>query len=289
MLTQLMDQDFLILIKGAGDLASGVAVRLYRCGFRLAMTEISRPLMVRRTVSFGEAVYEGQTQVEGIQAVRVNDSRQARRAIAEGKIPILIDFKAACRIDLRPTVLVDAIMAKRNTGTQIEDAPTVVALGPGFTAGLDCHAVVETNRGHHLGRVISLGCAEADTGQPGEIGGKTSERLLRAPVSGLIEAQAAIGDRVTEGQILARVGDDVVCAQTSGVLRGMIHSGVRVTAGTKIGDVDPRAEHAHCYQVSDKSLAIAGGVLEAVLASQGHVQKLKGSNWHMCADVKTFL
>jgi xanthine dehydrogenase accessory factor len=289
MLFQRIDQDFIILIKGAGDLASGVAVRLHRCGFRLAMTEISHPLMVRRTVSFGEAVYEGQVQVEGIQAVRVNDSRQARQAIADGKIPILIDRESVCRNELRPAVLVDAIMAKRNTGTQIDDAPSVVALGPGFTAGVDCHAVVETNRGHSLGRVINLGCAEADTGQPGEIGGKTSERLLRAPVSGLVEAQASIGDRVTDGQILARVGDEVVRAQTSGVLRGMIHSGVRVAAGTKIGDVDPRAEHAHCYQVSDKSLAIAGGVLEAILAFQGHVQKLKDPNWHMYVDTKTFL
>jgi xanthine dehydrogenase accessory factor len=262
--------DFLVLIKGAGDLASGVAVRLFRCGFRLAMTEIPQPLMVRRTVSFGEAVYAGRAEVEGIEAIRAGDVTAAREAIASGKIPILIDPDARCIKELHPAVLIDAIMAKRNLGTRITDAPTVIALGPGFTAGVDCHAVVETNRGHSLGRVIARGCAEADTGQPGEIGGKTSERLVRAPVSGIVVAEAAIGERVTKGQVLARVGEVAVCARTSGVLRGMLRSGAEVPAGTKIGDVDPRADAAHCYQVSDKSLAIAGGVLEALLASQAH-------------------
>lgn len=266
MLNQLNDPDFLVLIKGAGDLASGVAVRLHRCGFRLAMTEIPKPLMVRRTVSFGEAVYEGTVQVEGIQAVRVEDSQQALQTIAGGKIPILVDLQAVCRNELHPAVVVDAIMAKINVGTQITDAPLVVAIGPGFSAGVDCHAVVETNRGHHLGRVIYTGSAEPDTGQPGEIGGKSTERLLRAPITGVVEPLAVIGDRVEEGQIVARVGDEMVRARTSGVLRGMIRSGVQVNAGTKIGDVDPRAEKSHCYEVSDKSLAIAGGVLEAIFA-----------------------
>ncbi|GAP13654.1 selenium-dependent molybdenum hydroxylase system protein, YqeB family [Longilinea arvoryzae] len=267
-MTQLDDRNFIVIIKGAGDLASGVAVRLYRCGFRLVMTEIPHPLMVRRTVSFGEAVCDGVTQVEGIQAVRVDDCLQARKIIADGKIPILVDPKAACLNELHPAVLVDAIMAKINTGTKIEDAPLVIALGPGFTAGVDCHAVVETNRGHHLGRVIEHGSAEPDTGQPGEVGGKSTERLLRAPVSGVVEAHAAIGDRVTEGQVVAHVGDAEVRAQTSGVLRGMIRSGVQVDAGTKIGDVDPRAEVSYCFEVSEKSLAIAGGVLEAIFAFQ---------------------
>jgi xanthine dehydrogenase accessory factor len=262
--------DFLVLIKGAGDLATGVAVRLFRCGFRLAMTEIPRPLMVRRTVSFGEAVYEGKVQVEGIEAIRAADCCEARAAIASGKIPILIDPAAHCLGELRPTVVVDAIMAKHNLGTRITDAPTVIALGPGFTAGVDCHAVVETNRGHSLGRVITHGSAEPDTGQPGEIGGKTNERLVRAPVTGVVIAKAAIGERVAEGQILAQVGNEPVCSGTAGVLRGMIRSGAEVSAGTKIGDVDPRAEPGHCYLVSDKSLAIAGGVLEALLAVQAH-------------------
>ncbi len=262
------DPNFIVIIKGAGDLASGVAVRLYRCGFQLVMTEIPHPLMVRRTVSFGEAVCDGTTQVEGIQAVRVEDCRQARKVIADGKIPILVDPEAACIHELHPAVLVDAIMAKVNTGTQIDDAPLVIALGPGFTAGVDCHAVVETNRGHHLGRVIEQGCAEPNTGQPGEVGGKSTERLLRAPVNGVVEVLAAIGDRVSQGQIVARVDGAEVHAQTSGVLRGMIRSGVQVDAGTKIGDVDPRAKVSYCFEVSEKSLAIAGGVLEAIFDFQ---------------------
>jgi xanthine dehydrogenase accessory factor len=262
------DPDTLVLMKGAGDLASGVAVRLFRCGFRLVMTEIAQPLMVRRTVSFGEAIYEREMQVEGIQAVRVDSSAEAHEAILEGRIPILVDPEAYCRRELFPAVLIDAVMAKHNTGTRIDDAPLVVALGPGFTAGVDCHAVVETNRGHNLGRVIYSGCAEPDTGQPGEIGGKSRERILRAPVPGAVQARAAIGERVREGQALAVVEGRAVLAQIPGVLRGMIRSGVRVGEGVKIGDVDPRAEVSHCYQVSDKALAIAGGVLEAILGAQ---------------------
>jgi xanthine dehydrogenase accessory factor len=260
--------DPLVLIKGAGDLASGVALRLHRCGFRLVMTEMPKPLMVRRTVSFGEAVYDGYTQVEGVIGARAADPWQAVQVIERGNIPVLVDPGAACLPVLRPAVLVDAIMAKRNTGTRISDAPLVVALGPGFTAGVDCDAVIETNRGHNLGRVIEQGSAEPDTGVPGEIGGKSAERLLRAPAAGAVQALAAIGERVAEGQVVAWVGGQAVAAGIAGVLRGMIRSGADVAAGVKIGDVDPRAEVSHCYQVSDKSLAIAGGVLEAILAFQ---------------------
>jgi xanthine dehydrogenase accessory factor len=263
---QLDEANPLVLIKGAGDLASGVALRLHRCGIRLAMTEVARPLMVRRTVSFGEAVYEGYTQVEGVVAARAENPWQALQVIHSGKIPVLVDPEAGCLPVLRPAVLVDAIMAKRNIGTHSGDAPLVVALGPGFIAGADCHAVIETNRGHSLGRVITAGSAEPDTGLPGEIGGKSSERLLRAPTSGAVQALAAIGDRVAEGQVVARVHGQPVTAGTAGVLRGMIRSGIEVAAGVKIGDVDPRAEVSHCFQVSDKSLAIAGGVLEAILS-----------------------
>jgi xanthine dehydrogenase accessory factor len=162
-------------------------------------------------------------------------------------------------------VLVDAIMAKRNTGTTLGDAPLVLALGPGFTAGVDCHAVIETNRGHCLGRVITEGSAEPDTGRPGVIGGKSDERILRAPLEGAVEALATIGDRVDVGDVVARVGGHEVRAGTAGVLRGLVRPGARVPAGEKIGDVDPRATPEHCYLISDKALAIAGGVLEAIL------------------------
>ena len=259
--------DTLVLIRGAGDLASGVAARLHRCRFPVVMTELPQPLVVRRTVSFAEAVYEGEVQVEGIRACRVDDVAAAHRALRQGLIPILVDPEAKCRADLNPDVLVDAIMAKRNTGTTITDAPLVIALGPGFTAGVDCHAVIETNRGHALGRVVYEGCAEPDTGQPGDVGGKTSERILRAPVTGVVEGTAAIGEQVAKGQLVARVGHHAVHASTAGVLRGMLRSGTHIARNVKIGDVDPRAEPAHCAIISDKALAIAGGVLEAILAA----------------------
>ncbi len=259
--------DTLVLIKGAGDLATGVAVRLYRCGFTLVMTELPNPLMVRRTVAFGEAVYEDEVAVEGIRARRAGDVQAVRRGIADGTIPVLIDPETRCLSELAPAVLVDAVMAKANTGTRLGDAPLVIALGPGFTAGVDCHAVIETNRGHRLGRVIYDGSAAPDTGEPGLVGGKTGERVLRAPADGIIEHRSIIGEHVEQGQVVAMVANNPVVALTSGVLRGLVRPGVPVTAGLKIGDVDPRAERWHCFEVSEKSLAIAGGVLEAILAA----------------------
>jgi xanthine dehydrogenase accessory factor len=221
--------------------------------------------MVRRSVSFGEAVYATQVEVEGILALHASDLRAVHLVLDQGNIPVLVDPQADCKAELLPTVLVDAIMAKSNLNTRITDAPCVVALGPGFTAGVDCHAVIETNRGHSLGRVIYDGSAEPDTGQPGSVDGKTDERILRSPVQGVVVCLATIGDRVTEGQTVAQVSGRPVYTQTAGILRGLIHSGICVPAGTKIGDVDPRAEPAQCQQISDKAYAIAGGVLEAVL------------------------
>lgn len=262
----LCSSDTLVLIKGGGDLASGVAARLYRSGFAVLITELPNPLMVRRTVSFGEAVYEGEVVVEGIHARLVDDVAAARSALASREIPVLIDPETRCMAELQPQVLVDAVMAKTNTGTGLADASLVVALGPGFTAGVDCHVVVETNRGHRLGRVIYHGSAEPDTGEPGLVGGKSRQRILRAPTDGMMECIAAIGDRVDEGQSVARVSGEPVIALTSGVLRGLVRPGAAVTKGLKIGDVDPRAEPSHCFLISDKSMAIAGGVLEAILS-----------------------
>ena len=257
----------LVLIKGAGDLASGVAARLHRCGFPVVMTELAEPLMVRRSVSFGEAVYAGQVEIEAITARHVADVRAARAALAEGVIPVLVDPQAACRHELRPVILVDAILAKRNLGTRITDAPLVVALGPGFTAGDDCHAVIETSRGHWLGRVIRQGAALPDTGEPGEIAGVRSGRVLRAPVSGIFVAHAAIGDRVVAGQLVATVDGHELRAGIAGILRGIVRSGMAVSQGLKVGDIDPRAQAEHCFTISDKSYAIAGGVIEAILSS----------------------
>jgi xanthine dehydrogenase accessory factor len=259
--------DTLVLIRGAGDLATGVAARLHRCRFPVVMTELPEPLVVRRTVAFAEAVYEGEVEVEGIRACRADDVDAALRALGRGVIPVLVDPDAVCRAELEPIVMVDAIMAKQNTGTTIYDAPLVIALGPGFTAGVDCHVVIETNRGHALGRAIYEGNAEPDTGEPGAVGGKTHERILRAPASGVVEGQVSIGEQVAEGQLVAKVGGHAVLAKTAGVLRGMVRSGTHISRNVKIGDVDPRAEPAHVALISDKALAIAGGVLEAILAS----------------------
>jgi xanthine dehydrogenase accessory factor len=255
----------IVLIKGAGDLATGVAARLYRCGYVVVLTERPNPLMVRRSVSFGEAVYANQVEVEGILARYASDMRTAHLVLDQRNIPVLVDPQADCQAELLPIALVDAIMAKSNLNTRITDAPCVVALGPGFTAGVDCHAVIETNRRHSLGRVIYTGCAEPDTGKPGSVDGKTEERILRSPVLGVVVSQATIGDRVTEGQVIAWVSGQPVYTKIAGVLRGLIHSGICIPAGTKIGDVDPRAEPAQCQQISDKAYAVAGGVLEAVL------------------------
>ena len=259
-------REHLVLIRGAGDLASGVATRLYRAGFDIVMTELPEPVMVRRAVCFGEAVWEGAVTVEGIIAERAADVAAVRASLAARRIPVLVDPAGDCRNDLAPAVIVDAIMAKRNTGTAITAAPLVIALGPGFVAGEDCHAVIETQRGHWLGRVYRQGSALPDTGVPGEIGGEAARRVLRARADGVFTSTAAIGELVQEGQIAGRIDGAPLLATCTGMLRGLIRSGVRVAAGMKVGDIDPRAERTHCFTVSDKSLAIGGGVLEAILA-----------------------
>lgn len=260
-----MTGDGLIVIKGAGDLATGAAVRLYQAGLRLLMTEIPEPTVVRRTVAFAEAIYLGETRVEGILARRCADLAEAEAVLAADMIPVLIDPEAQVVPRLRPTVLIDGIMAKRNLGTRITDAPVTIALGPGFVAGRDVHAVIETQRGHYLGRIIFAGAALPDTGVPGDIGGYTRERVLRAPVTGRLARPLAIGARVDAGQTVAWVDEAPVVAAISGTLRGILREGVAVTAGTKLGDVDPRAEPAHCFSVSDKSLAVGGATLAATL------------------------
>ncbi len=262
-----MVDNLLVLIKGAGDMASGVAWRLYRAGFPVVMTELAQPLAVRRAVCFAEAVFAGETIVEGVIARRVPDVVAARAVLNQGIIPILVDAEARCREELAPTILVDGIMAKVNLGTRPDDAPLVIALGPGFTAGVDCHAVIETNRGHNLGRVIWQGSAQADTKTPGEIAGYSATRVLRAPADGHVIPHRAIGDRIAQGEIIAEVSGQAVIAPFAGVLRGLIHPAVPVTLGLKIGDLDPRARVEHCFTISEKSLAVGGGVLEAILTA----------------------
>lgn len=260
------------LVKGAGDLASGVALRLHRAGFAVVMTEIARPTPVRRTVAFAEAVPLGAAVVEGVEARRAGDRDEVLRVLARGSIAVVVDPLAELRGWLRPDLLTDAIVAKRNLGTRIEDAPAVVALGPGFVAGRDAHAVIETQRGHTLGRVITSGEALPNTGVPGDIGGRGADRVLRSPRAGVFEERAAIGDRVRAGDAVGAVAGVAVTARLDGVLRGLLASGVEVTTGFKVGDVDPRGDRASCWQVSDKALAVAGGVLEAACALLGGVR-----------------
>jgi xanthine dehydrogenase accessory factor len=259
----------LVIIKGAGDLASGIALRLRHAGFDIAMTDIAAPLAVRRTVCFSQAVYDGKTQVEDVGAVLVKDDQSLRQALGQGQIAVVVDPDAAIVRRLRPAALVDAIMAKKNTGTAIGDAPLVIGIGPGFIAGTDCHALIETMRGHTLGRVITQGCALPNTGIPGEIGGFTVERLLRSGANGVFEALAAIGDRVAKGDVVANVRTAAGCvpilAGVDGIVRGLLPSGIALTRGMKAGDIDPRCECSHCFTVSDKALAVGGGVLEALL------------------------
>lgn len=256
----------LVLLRGGGDLASGVALRLFRAGIRFLITELAQPLLVRRTVSFGAAVFEGALTVEGVRAQRAEDWSAAEAIWQEGQIPVLVDPHLERVEGVRPLVLIDARMTKRPPETGMKAAKLVVGLGPGFAAGENCHAVVETQRGHDLGRVIWEGAARADTGVPGSIAKVGVDRVLRAPAAGRVAGHIEIGGRVKEGGLIARVGEVEVRAPFDGVLRGLIHPSVQVEEGMKIGDLDPRGDPDFVRLVSDKALAIGGGVLEAVLS-----------------------
>lgn len=253
-----------ILIRGAGDLATGIASRLYGAGHQILMTEIEVPLTVRRTVALSRAVYEGSARIEEMEGFLAEDRKAALAVMERGDIAVMTDPEMECRKWFQPDVIVDAILAKKNLGTEITDAPFVVGVGPGFTAGQDCNCVVETKRGHTLGNIIWHGSAIPNTGVPGNVGGYTIERLIRAGADGRIEPKVQIGDYVEKGQIVAFTGGVPVYAQMSGIVRGMLQEGVRVWKNLKIGDIDARTEVSHCYTVSDKARAIGGGVLEAV-------------------------
>ncbi len=255
----------MILIRGAGDIASGIAVRLHRCGFTLAMTDLKRPTAIRRTVCFSEAVMGESCTVEGITAERALSQADAQRIWGRGHIPVFADDAGMATSLLRPDAVVDARLAKVNLDTSLTDAPIVVAVGPGFTAGKDCHAVIETQRGHYLGRAIYQGSAAPNTGVPGNIGGYTTERIIRAPKAGVFHPIRAIGDQVGADEIVAYVDDAPVRCLIGGTLRGILPQGTQVHAGMKSGDVDPRCMAEHCLCASDKALSIGGGVLEALL------------------------
>lgn len=265
---------FDVLIRGGGDLASGVALRLHRVGLSVLIVERPQPLAVRRTVSFAQAVYDGEMQIEELVGRLVADTTGAGACWAKGEIPVMVDPTMEAALAAKPTVLVDARMRKKAVGLPLDLADLVIGLGPGFAVGVNCHAAVETNRGHFLGRVYWEGGPQADTGVPGQVQDYREARVLHAPAAGVVEALVQIGTLVEAGQPILSVAGEIVRAPFDGLLRGLIHDGVRVAAGVKVGDVDPRPDPFRCQFASEKSLAIGGGVLEAVLTKPAVRQQL---------------
>jgi xanthine dehydrogenase accessory factor len=253
-----------VVLRGGGDLATGVAQKLRRAGFDIAILELARPTAIRRAVALSSAMSEGIARVEDMTARRVGDPSECRALWKNGEIPVLADPFCETLSRLRPGILVDAMMAKRNIGTSRDMAPVTVALGPGFTAPEDVDVVVETMRGHDLGRLIFSGEALPNTGVPGVLGGKAGERVIRAPQDGVIRHIRKIGDRVSQGETVFFVGDIPVRSKLDGILRGLIGEGLLVAKGTKCADVDPRTEsETSCFTISDKARCIGGSVLEA--------------------------
>lgn len=264
----------LIIVRGGGDLATGTIYKLYKCGFPILILEAHQPSAIRRNVAFSEAVYQGTQTVEDITCYRAESLAQAESFLQEGKLVVLVDPKGNAISELKPLAVVDAILAKRNLGTNMAMAPITVALGPGFTAGVDVDAVIETKRGHNLGRVLWQGAAAPNTGIPGIIGGYGKERVIHCPADGILRNVCKITDTVTKGQEIAVVetekGNVPVVASLDGLLRGLIRDGYPVTKGFKIADIDPRTEeYQNCFTVSDKARCIAGGVVEAILQLKG--------------------
>ena len=267
-----MKKDALIIVRGGGDLATGTIHRLWSAGLRVLVLETTHPAAIRRQVALCEAVYEGEATVEGLRAVRIEALEQAQSVWAQGAVPVLVDPEGACIARAKPEVVVDAILAKRNLGTHRDMAPLTIALGPGFVAGQDVDVVVETKRGHKLGRIIRAGSAAPNSGVPGVIGGYGAERVIHSPAAGVFRNRRAIADFVEAGETIALLetpeGETVpVTTQISGILRGLRRDGYPVPKGFKVADVDPRREELeNCFLISDKARCIAGSVLELVAA-----------------------
>jgi xanthine dehydrogenase accessory factor len=262
-----VDKGQIVLLRGGGDLASGVALRLHRVGIKMVITELAQPLAVRRRVAFSEAVHQGVVNVEGVIARHASQPGDALRILSKGEIPVLIDPDCLIRHvhEFEIVAMVDARMTKQPPDLSLDAAPLLVGLGPGFVAGKNCHAVIETNRGHYLGRVIWLGAPEPNTGVPGKVGDKQQDRVLRAPTAGILRNNLEIGEKAAAGEVIADVAGKAILAPFDGVLRGMLRDGTSVKSGMKVGDLDPRNDAKYTATVSEKSLAIGGGVLEALL------------------------
>jgi xanthine dehydrogenase accessory factor len=257
--------DDIVVIRGGGDLATGIIHKLHRSGFKVLVLEIHRPLVIRRTVAFAQAIFSGETIVEDVKAVRVDGVEGIYKEWEKDNIPVIIDPQCNILSGIKANVLIDAIIAKKNIGTNKNMAPITIALGPGFNAGIDVDVVIETVRGHDLGKLIFEGYAEPNTGIPGIINGYGLERVIKSPADGIINNIASIGDSVKKDEVISLIGDVPVTAAIDGILRGLIMDGIEVQKGLKIADVDPRGKKEHCYTISDKARAIAGGVLEAIL------------------------
>lgn len=267
----------LIIVRGGGDLATGTIAKLYRCGFSVLILEIEHPSAIRRNVAFSEAVYQGKQTVEDITCVLAKNLKEAEEMLEKGMLVLLVDPEGNCISKLQPLAVVDGILAKKNLGTHRQMAPITIGLGPGFEAGKDVDAVIETMRGHHLGRVLYQGSAVANTGVPGVIGGYAKERVIHSPGTGIIKNVKKITDVVEQGEVIAwiepqrkQMDDPVeeripVKATIPGLLRGLIREDYPVTKGFKIADIDPRIqEYENCFTISDKARCIAGGVVEAL-------------------------
>ena len=264
-----MSEENIIVVRGGGDLASGVIHRLYRCGYKVLILESEKPSAIRREVSFCEAVYDGEAFVEGVLSHKIEDVSECDKVWKLKEIPLLVDETGESISCLKPAAVIDGILAKRNLGTSREMAPLTIALGPGFTAGEDVDYVVETKRGHDLGRIIEEGEAFPNTGIPGIIAGAGKERVIHSPAAGVIRNQSKIADLVEKGQVIATVDGTPVYASLTGILRGIIRDGYQVDKGMKIADIDPRKEEKkNCNTISDKSRCIAGSVVE-ILLSEG--------------------
>jgi len=257
--------NLVVLIRSGGEVASGVAHKLARARFRVCMTETSQPLAVSRGVAFCEAIYDGEKEVEGITAKLVESPSQIAQVWRQKKLPIIVDPDALVKDMLKPAVMIDALMAKKNLGTKSSDAPLVIGLGPGFQAKEDVHVVVETNNSERLGRVITDGKAEENTGIPVAVGGLTSERVLHSPVDGQFLTDKEIGDMVKAGDVVASVAARPLKAEIGGVVRALLRNGTVVERGAKLGEIDPSGDIEACYTIRPRVRAIAGGVLEAIM------------------------
>lgn len=259
----------LVYVRGAGDIATGVAARLVRAGVRVVMSDIATPTCIRRTISFCEAIRLGEFEVEGIRARFAATAEEAVAITRAGEVAVVVDPEAQMLAELKPAAVVDAILAKKNLGTTRDMAPAVIAVGPGFTAGVDCDAVVETKRGHFLGRAIWEGSPAPNTGIPGIIAGYGKERVIHSPAAGVFSSEHAIGDIVHAGDLIAYAGETPMFTTIDGCLRGLLANGIEVTKGFKCADVDPRSDASYIGFISDKATAVGGGVLEALCALTG--------------------